>query len=346
MTTVSTRGANPPSRSPSPDPPPTAPTTSGGSITATLSKDAKAALAKSAKPFLFKGKPGTARPWLRALAMYFDRADTKDPTAQTNVACSFIDPEEGTAIQFRNEMESQLIDFDKHGKIIYKNFSFEEFFDRFIARFTSSLEKETAMAKLENFKQGSMTFQEYDGKIRELIALADVSDDTVNRGYVIRSLLPPLREKVLLLPTEEDETWDKLLDKAARFQNNWEWTKTFQTQTLWRGNKPSSNYRRENTPTQSNSPRAIQSTNYDKDQLMKEGRCFRCQKTGHMICQCPDPPKPRNPSNNPFNNIRTRKTEIEEVPDEGDNAPITTIRQLNNPEFDSIFDEYAHNMDF
>ena len=68
-------------------------------------------------------------------------------------------------------------------------------------------------------------------------------------------------------------------------------------------------------------------TNKERDQLRKEGKCFRCQQKGHMACECPS----RSPSTSRTStNVSARTTNttdsttaVEVTPDDSvSNTPI------------------------
>jgi len=69
----------------------------------------------------------------------------------------------------------------------------------------------------------------------------------------------------------------------------------------------------------------------DQTKLLKEGKCFVCQKTGHMARACPEKPKGKGKGKAP--ETRARTTKIEEVVDDRDeNEKVpTSPKQEDNP---------------
>jgi Zinc knuckle len=97
-------------------------------------------------------------------------------------------------------------------------------------------------------------------------------------------------------------------------------------------------------------------TEEERTKLLKEGRCFRCGKQGHISKACPDKGKQQASNNPPREKGKARTTKIEEVKEDeqeedkdsdGEDPPeyteknkavIATIRALSTQDREQIFD--------
>jgi len=175
----------------------------------------------------------------------------------------------------------------------YTSPSWTEFQTDFKAAWFPTNLKADAIEELENLsmiRDRKMSVDEYISKFKALVGLAELSDDAQKIRYFARGLKPALVEKIALLDTPPT-TVEEWYTKASTFESRWR-----QAQNLIKRAKGEAPLHSQSILYSNPSPSLPQGEPMDIDKLsvedrarlMKEGKCFRCQKRGHRSRECPN----------------------------------------------------------
>jgi len=184
---------------------------------------------------------------------------------------------------------------------------YEEFLQLFKNAFKDVDQVNEAMNDLGQLRQGNKTAEEHTTTFRLLVGKAGISSaNNPNHRVLIdlyqKSLKPKLVERIMSME-RIPETIEEWCDKAILFDNNWRRLMT----TL--GRNPRFNQNNGQNRTYQNSSRTkdpnamdIDAMSPEHQKLMKEGKCFNCEKPGHRSRDCDQPRKRRFPQNNRSSN--------------------------------------------
>jgi len=180
---------------------------------------------------------------------------------------------------------------------------YEEFLQLFKNAFKDVDQVNEAMNDLGRLRQGNKTAEEHTTTFRLLVGKAGISSATNPNHQVLidlyqKSLKPKLVERIMSME-RIPETIEEWCDKAILFDNNWRRLMT----TL--GQNPRFNQNNGQDRTYQNSSRTkdpnamdIDAMSPEHQKLMKEGKCFNCEKPGHRSHNCDQPRKRKFPQNN------------------------------------------------
>ena len=124
-----------------------------------------------------------------------------------------------------------------------------------------------------------------------LLSETRITDKDVCIDLFRESLTQPLQTRILMLP-QAPATLDQWYEWAAKLDHQWKRMRRIlgktQDNTKAKGGQPTKRFffpRKERDP---NAMDVDALSIEDRTKLMKEGKCFRCRKTGHMAVDCPD----------------------------------------------------------
>ena len=154
-----------------------------------------------------------------------------------------------------------------------------------------------ALDAMKRLQMGEGSFEEHLAKFKLLVSQSGL-DKLAAVADLFRETLPLGLQRPILLSEKPPVTLQEWYDKANTFHGNWRKTQ----RVLGRG-KPIKT--KKETPRKTFSfprqrdPNAMdidRLTTEERTQLMKEGKCFKCRKQGHLSRDCPprgtEMPKP------------------------------------------------------
>jgi len=195
---------------------------------------------------------------------------------------------------------------------------YEEFLQLFKNAFKDVDQVNEAMNDLGRLRQGDKTAEEHTTTFRLLVGKAGISSATNPNHRVLidlyqKSLKPKLVERIMSME-RIPETIEEWCEKAILFDNNWRRLMT----TL--GRNPRFNQNNGQNRTYQNSSRTkdpnamdIDAMSPEHQKLMKEGKCFNCEKPGHRSRDCDQPRKrrfQRNDNRSPNNQSSSSKPQF------------------------------------
>ena len=176
------------------------------------------------------------------------------------------------------------------GKLVYLTFG--AFLAEVHKAFWSADRVQDALCKLENLKQGKKTAEQVVTEFKQLIGQAGLMTKTMSDhihliGLFRKALNLSLAHKIMygeVIPwTIKD--WFK---KAIQFDTNY-----WEGMAIFGPNKRNNNRMTNKSwyrPAEKRDPNAMDVdalTSEERQTLMKQGKCFKCRKTGHRAANCP-----------------------------------------------------------
>jgi hypothetical protein len=155
--------------------------------------------------------------------------------------------------------------------------------------------------RLETLRQGKKTAEELNTEFLQIVGQAGIDrkpalDHLHLIGYY-RKTLEPRSSHRILFSDDVPKTIDGWMEKAIQFDTNWRMgnlffnqdTKVSPSKQRADTNKSNGNARwwRTNKRKDSNAMDVDALTMEERGMLLRQGKCFCCKKTGHMVKDCP-----------------------------------------------------------
>jgi Zinc knuckle len=154
--------------------------------------------------------------------------------------------------------------------------------------------------RLKTLRQGKKTAEELNMEFLEIVGQAGIDRKTLLDhlhliGYYRKTLEPRLSRRILF--SDDVPMIDGWMEKAIQFDTNWRMgnlffnqdTKASPSKQRANTNKSNRNARwwRTNQRRDPNAMDVDALTVEERAMLLRQGKCFRCKKTGHMAKYCP-----------------------------------------------------------
>jgi hypothetical protein len=155
-----------------------------------------------------------------------------------------------------------------------------------------------AVNRLEMLRQGKKTAEELNTEFLQIVGQAGMDrrtplDHLHLIGYYRKTLEPRLSRRILF-SDDVPKTIDGWMEKAIQYDTNWRMGNLFLNQgnpseQKADTNKSNGNARwwRTNEKRDPNAMHVDALTMEERGMLLRQGKCFRCKKAGHMAKYCP-----------------------------------------------------------
>ena len=155
-----------------------------------------------------------------------------------------------------------------------------------------------ALDAMKHLRMGEGNFDKHLAKFKLLVSQSGLDESPVIVD-LFRETLPVGLQQPILLSENPPTTLQGWYNKASTFHGNWRRTQRMLGRGKANEQKKDMPKRTFTFPKRERNPDAMdidQLTTEERTQLMKEGKCSKCQKQGHLSKDCPprgtETPKP------------------------------------------------------
>ena len=155
-----------------------------------------------------------------------------------------------------------------------------------------------ALDAMKHLQMGEGSFEEHLAKFKLLVSQSGLDKSAVVAD-LFREMLPLGLQRPILLSEKPPVTLQEWYDKANTFYGNWRKTQQVLGQGKPIETKKETPRKTFSFPRRERDPNAMdidRLTTEERTLLMKEGKCFKCRKQGHLSRDCPprgtETPKP------------------------------------------------------
>ena len=255
---------------------------------------------KGKAPDIFNGDRTKSKSFISDLNIYFtlnrNKPDVRNCYSRTLIALSFI--KGPTVINWVETQFAKIKDQLRHlcGNDEYDELLWDQFEERFKKAFVSSTIKESAVVKMENLKMKGDRLDEYIAEHTTLVAELEWDHDEEISSQTFRKGLPPPLAKRVIEMEGMPVSLTMWIKQTQKHHARWAMSKALGYQGKKENSSskfskwtPRENYREKK---KERDPDAMdvdftQMHPDKKEQLMKAGKCFRCEKQGHLSRECP-----------------------------------------------------------
>jgi hypothetical protein len=283
---------------------------------------------KAALPADFSGEPADAMRWIKAIKAYFVLNATIYSTDDAQIMTALNKMSKGRGVSYSEMWYDRMAD----PNVLPSEKTFAKFQENFELMFFPFDTQATSRYELSKLTQNSFKrpdgiyddgFQKYITDFQNLSSKAQISDERTLCDQFSVGLDSQITTMILSM-SSPPTTLIKWVEQAKTFH-----AQKMRILVLKKGRIPPSSF--SHTPRNQRDPDAMdvdavtlsKLTPTERAKCIKEGRCFRCRKTGHNATNC-------NPSRNPPSRftprpqtIRSTKTQVPST-----SAPTKTLSPI------------------
>ena len=282
---------------------------------------------KGSKPDIFDGDRKKSNVFITDLEIYFrinrNKKDVQNYYSRTLIALSYI---KGPKVVNWTRAQIDIVEKDAQRWGEDDKDIWLEFVRRFKTAYVSSTIREDAFVTMQNLRMKDGNLDEYIVQHATLVAELEWEEDGDMSCHSFRAGLPDsLVNKVISVEGLPDNL-DLWVKYAQRHHARWAMVKALgyggrskdsqrASNGNWRARQHAEKGKRDRDPDCMDVDFARLSPT-EKEQLMKEGKCFRCKHAGHLSCNCPQKSEIRKANVDPQEkpNDRPKKEKAKEAP--------------------------------
>jgi Retrotransposon gag protein len=247
-------------------------------------------------PEVFNGDRTKSKNFISDLRIYFqinrNHKDVKNAYSRTLLALSFI---KGPNVVNWVDQEFNRVNEDlrhEYGDDEEDDGIWTNFERRFRRNYISTTAKETAYVKLQNLKMKGGELDEYIADFGTLISELDWDEDSETACQYFRGGLPAPLVRTIISMEGNPDTLTRWTLLAQKHHSRWAMTKAFGYSGKKAVPGTSKPHFTKGQGRKERDPDAMdvdftQMSPEKKKQLMDSGKCFRCEKYGHLARTCP-----------------------------------------------------------
>ena len=244
------------------------------------------------KPMPFSGDQTKVKTFLQECLVYINMNKEVYTTDKLRIGFILSCMNEKEAKDWR-ELYLESIKDPNTGKLMYPNFGI--FLAEVCKAFQSTDCVQDAVHKLETLKQGKKTVEEIIMEFKQLMGEAGLESrsrsDHIHLIGLFRKALNPQLSQQIMFGEVIPQTINDWFNKAIQFDTNYQEAMAIFGSNFGRKNKNKGGNKNWYKPAGKKDPNAIDVdtlTLEERQMLMKQGKCFKCRKTGHRTIDCPD----------------------------------------------------------
>ena len=248
---------------------------------------------KGKAPTIFDGDRTKSKAFISDLDIYFrinrKKADVKNYYSRVLLALSFI---KGPKVV--NWVTTQVNQLDKDLELCRDDEMDDDLWDGFLERFArtfiSTTAKEDAFVRLRALKMKENNLDEYIADHSTLISELGWDKDSEAACQSFREGLPTGLARTILNQKGLPETMGRWIKISQKYHARYAMSKALgytggKSKKTW-PQKPAYSKKKERDPDAMDVDQISLPT--WKQQLFKEGKCFKCKQTGHISTKCPN----------------------------------------------------------
>jgi hypothetical protein len=264
-------------------------------------------------PEIFDGDRTKSKAFISDLRIYFQinrkKSDVKNAYSRVLLALSFI---KGPNVVNWVETQTDQIEEELHevgGDEEYEDL-WQDFLKRFKKAYVSTTMREDAYVKMQKLQMKGDQLDEYIADHSTLVAELGWDQNSEMSCHSFREGLPRPLAKTILQNEGLPETYNLWVRYAQRHHARWAMSKALgylgkstKEKPKWNPHAKTDKKRPEKDPDAMDVDRT-QMSDSKKEELMRAGKCFRCEKQGHLSRDCPT-------------KFKAREAKIEPAPTKG-----------------------------